>query len=76
MKKVYADLVSKGLGANLQFVDADMIYNQPDANTPFWEMTVAGTHPSSLGMERFTDFWIPVLSRVLEHTETVPSAVV
>ena len=47
------------------FVDGDEIYSQPDAKEVFWEMTVMGTHPSSLGMERFTNFWVPRLRGLL-----------
>lgn len=61
-------MVGKGHGDNIHFVDGDLIYSQPDGNAPFWEMTVAGTHPSSLGMERFTSFWTPVLSGVINQT--------
>ena len=50
--------------AALHFVNGDEIYSQPDANL-FWEMTVAGTHPSSIGMQRFTSFWVPRLQTLL-----------
>jgi len=55
-----------GLGRGMSFVDADGIYAQPDQGI-FWEMTVAGTHPSSLGMERFTHFWTPILREALAN---------
>eukprot|EP00658_Telonema_sp_P-2_P030360 TRINITY_DN22937_c0_g1_i3.p1 TRINITY_DN22937_c0_g1~~TRINITY_DN22937_c0_g1_i3.p1 ORF type:complete len:218 (-),score=47.69 TRINITY_DN22937_c0_g1_i3:158-811(-) len=66
LKQAYDELLEhKPPGITLKFVDADAIYAQPDPS-PFWEMTVMGTHPSSLGMERFTAFWTPILRSVLE----------
>lgn len=65
LRKVYADLVAAGEVANVHFVNADRIYDQPDGSVPFWEMTVVGTHPTSLGMERFAAFYTPILSAVV-----------
>ena len=60
VRRSFADLTSKYPNADLRFVDADEIYQQPEMSVT-WEMTVMGTHPTSLGMERFTRFWSPLL---------------
>ena len=66
IRRAYADLTDEYPKAALHFVDGDEIYSQPDAKEVFWEMTVMGTHPSSLGMERFTNFWVPRLRGLLD----------
>ena len=52
--------------ATLKFVDGEGIFSQPD-EWPIWQMTVAGTHPTSLGHERFTKFWTPILSDFFQN---------
>lgn len=64
IRRAYAEITAEFPAAALHFVDGDEIYAQPDASV-FWEMTVMGTHPSSLGMERFTEFWVPRLQKLL-----------
>jgi hypothetical protein len=64
IRRAYAELAAEFPAAALHFVDGDEIYSQPDTGV-FWEMTVMGTHPSSLGMERFTSFWVPRLQKLL-----------
>ena len=68
IRRAYADLTAEHPGAGLHFVDGDEIYSQPDDDV-FWEMTVMGTHPSSLGMERFTRFWVPKLKKLIGGSE-------
>ena len=62
--KAYAEMAAQFPAAALHFVDGDQIYSQPDPHV-FWEMTVMGTHPSSLGMQRFTSFWAPLLQKFI-----------
>lgn len=64
IRRAYAEITSEFPSAALHFVDGDQIYSQPDPNV-FWEMTVMGTHPSSLGMQRFTSFWVPLLQKFI-----------
>lgn len=66
IRKAYAALAAEFPRARLTLVDGDGIYaQQPEDEHVFWEMTVMGTHPSSLGMERFTRFWVPKLQKLL-----------
>lgn len=69
LQRAFTDLVVEGLGDNLYFVDGDGIFVQPDPDQTFWELTVDGTHPTSLGMERFARFWTPLLLRALMHAQ-------
>mmetsp|Transcript_94466 Transcript_94466/g.305642 ORF Transcript_94466/g.305642 Transcript_94466/m.305642 type:complete len:375 (+) Transcript_94466:185-1309(+) len=66
LSQAYDELVTQGLGRGLSFVDVDGSYAQPDGGI-FWEMTVDGLHPSSLGMERITHFWAPILLERLTY---------
>ncbi len=68
LRRAYATLINESPQASLHFVDADEIYAQPDDDV-FWEFTVMGTHPTSLGMERFTRYWSPLLKSILEPEE-------
>jgi len=63
--QVYKDMMQADQASRIRVVDGSQIYTQPADDTAQWSMTVTGAHPTSLGMERFTRFWTPVLRDLL-----------